>query len=187
MSLFCPVKGLNCLMFSPFYRFGHPGLRQNNIVASPVALTVSVNTCWAVALPYLVTSATSASKLCGIFIPPEDLWWPLGDLHHWINALLTPVDQHKLDPWSWQIYHHDPLFLKHPPSWGVKRVWAGWKQRWWLRRAPSISRSKVKLIKVPGQSTRGAAGERSLQFFGEHLGPRGWHWCLGDKLCKTPC
>lgn len=74
MSLFCPVKGLNCLMFSPFYRFGHPGLQQNNIVASPVALTVSVNTCWVVASPHLITSATSASKLCGIFIPPEDLW-----------------------------------------------------------------------------------------------------------------
>lgn len=69
MSLFWPDKGLNCSMFSCFYRFGHPGLQQNNIVASPTALTVSVNTCWAVALPYLVTPATSASKLCGIFIP----------------------------------------------------------------------------------------------------------------------
>lgn len=44
MSLFFPDKGLICLMFSPFYRFGHPGLWQNNIVASPVALTVSLNT-----------------------------------------------------------------------------------------------------------------------------------------------
>lgn len=100
MSLFCPDKGLNCLMFSPFYRFGHPGLQQNNIVASPVALTLSVATCWVVALPYLVTSATSARKLCGIFISLriyDDLF---GDLNHWINTLLTPVDQHKLDPWS---------------------------------------------------------------------------------------
>lgn len=100
MSLFCPDKGLNCFMFSPFYRFGHPGLQQNDIVASPVALTASVATCWVVGLLYLVTSATSARKLCGIFISLriyDDLF---GDLNHWINTLLTPVDQHKLDPWS---------------------------------------------------------------------------------------
>lgn len=75
-------------MFSPFYGFGHPGLQQNNIVASPVVLTVSVNACWAVALPYLVTSATSASQLCGIFIPLRiygDLLGTLiiGSIHFW--------------------------------------------------------------------------------------------------------
>lgn len=144
------------------------------------------------------------------FHPPEDLWWPLGDLNHWINTLLAPVDQHKLDPWSWQIYHHDALFffffLKASPSRGAEGVWAGRKQWWWQGRAPSVSRSKVKMIKeAPACGTWvGALGERGS---GSGKGPSrllgysqvpsrtssllrcwpcGWTWCLGEELRKMP-
>lgn len=67
-------------MFSPFYMFGHRGLQETDILASPVALAVSGSACWAVALPYLVTSATSANKLCGILIPLRIYGDPSGTL-----------------------------------------------------------------------------------------------------------
>lgn len=60
--------------------------------------------------------------------------------HQRIDTLLTPVDQHKLDPWSCQIHH---LPVKHPQAgrgFGEEAALVA-------QQSPSKPRSKVKMIK----------------------------------------
>lgn len=63
--------------------------------------------------------------------------------HQRINTLLTPVDQHKLDPWSCQIHHHGALPVRHPQ--GGRGF--GEEAALGAQQSPSKPRSKVKIIK----------------------------------------